>query len=627
MSESVEKKSFSTKNYSIEANYQALENLVSSNPQLWSDKYLLGTGAQLLRVISAGQSANGVRTLQALYESCIGFMQREDSLLGFAETMGYSTFRGSNDIIQVIIKANQTVSIPSRTVIGSVQNVDLVNIEPLVINEGETVAFQAKVGTLSTETKSIVDTEYKYIRFLNDKVSDDVLFYRNDQPVNYVTNFKDVFSDEEDISYIMLTNAYGSVDVFILNRNPDNAILASDTFSINFIEYTDINYSQADVICDYGTVLQVTSVENGTVPEAKESIRVNTPYFRDTQREVLANRDPIKILQLALPGVESTAGINLNTVHSLLTYKYPDYHLIPDEQLKQYETQLAPQYYFGFCPSNIVQPIQYHTGLNIEIVLKSPKTEISSIRDMVTEILKAYEKLPETNSIGNIDIINLDDIESQLNKLEINGERVVKTAYVNLAIKNFSSTARLRLGEIYKQGSLTVRLKNFKYHTSIPLPAEYTSQYTPSDQVLLEQWRLIYGYTPLQPNAFYETDAIVGRSDTEIYRVHPNFTLPDVQPVWNSTLGSYTYQGNLIWLTVKQVPGTSYTAGAYAIKGMVVTPTGSDVSYQLIGFTKTVNTLTSQELVTEVVSTNQRTIQNIWNSYTVFGIESLNIHV
>ena len=45
---------FSAKNYSIEANYQALEDLVQANPALWSDKYMLGTGQQLLRVIAAG---------------------------------------------------------------------------------------------------------------------------------------------------------------------------------------------------------------------------------------------------------------------------------------------------------------------------------------------------------------------------------------------------------------------------------------------------------------------------------------------------------------------------------------------------------------------------------------------
>ena len=611
----------------MEANYQALENLISNNPQLWSDKYLLGTGAQLIRVIAAGESANGVRTLQALYETCIGFMQREDSLLGFAETMGYNAFRGSNDIVQVMVTANQSVSIPARSVVGSVQNADLVNIEPLVMNAGETYVFNAKVGRLVTEEKSIVDTEYKYIRFLNDKVSDDVLLFKNDEPVNYVTSFREAFSDGQDISYIMLTNAYKSVDVFILNKGDEEAVQASDIFTINFIEYTDINYTQQDILCNYGTVIQATAVETGSVPEGKESIRTNTPYFRDTQREVLANRDPIKILRLMLPGVESTTGVNLNTVHSLLTYKFADYHLIPDNQLKEYEAQLAPQYYFGFCPSNIVQPIQYTTGLNIEIVLKDPKTEIPNVSDLIPPILKQYELLPSMNSIGIIDSVNLDDIESQLNKLTINGESIVKTAYVKVAVKPFTNVTRLQLGQFYQQGNDIVRLKNFRWHTSTPLPAEYTDQYTPTDQVLLEKWRLIYGYKELEPNSFYITDDIVGRSDLEIYRVHPNFVLPASLPEWNTNIGDYTYQGNLVWLTIQQVPGTTYNIGDFAIKGMIVTPTGSDVSYQLIGFTKTVNTLTSQELITEPAEANQRIITNVWNSYTLFQVESLNIHV
>lgn len=621
-----EKQSFSTKNYSIEANYQALENLVTNNPELWSDKYLLGTGNQLLRVIAAGQSANGVRTLQALYESCIGFMQRRDSLLGFAETNGYNAFRGSNDIIQVIVKANQTISIPERNIVGSVQNTDLVNIEPLILNAGETTSFQAKVGTLSIESKSIIDTEYKYIRFLNDRISNDVLLFKNDEPLNYVTEFKNAFSENQDVSYIMLTNAYGSVDVFILNKGNSDIIQASDIYSINFLEYVDINYSQQDIQFLYGDVLQVTSIEEGIAPESNENLRVNIPYFRDTQREVLANRDPQKILSLALPGVESTNGTNLNTVHSLVSYKYKDYHLIPDNTLKEYESELAPQYYFGFCPSNIVQPIQYRTKLDIEIVLKSPRVIISDIESTVNSILEGYQLLPETTSTGSITPINLDDIESIINKLKVNNESVVKTAYVRLMQEPISGDTLLEPGGIYSQNDKVYRIKNFKYQLD-DIPTDFDNQYTPSGQVLLEKWRLIYGYTKLEAQEYYQTDDIVGISDTTIFRVHPNYTLPENEPEWNPTVGEYTYVGDMVWLTRNLVAGTVYKSGDYAIKGMIVTPENSQVSYQLIGFTKTLNSLESPELVTELLSDNQRTITNLWNSYTVFSIGKLNIHV
>lgn len=619
--------SFSVKNYSVESNFSALEKLVESNPKLWDDKYLLGTGSQLLRIIAAGESANGVRTLQALYESLLGFMQRRDSILGFAETMGYSAPRGSNDVIKVVIKATSTVSIPARNVVGHVQNVDLVNIDPLVLNAGELYTFDAKVGNLNTESRSIVNTDYKYVRFLNDKISDDVLLYKNDEAIDYSSAFKDTINNTNDVVYVLLTNAYGSVDLFIVNKTEKSDVQASDVFSINFIEYTNINYTADEVVCDYGTVQQVISVTESTPPASIEDLRVDIPYFRDTQREVLANRDPSKLLKLALSGVESTTGTNLNTVHSLLSYKFADYHLIPDASLKEIEQTLAPIYYFGFCPSNIVQPIQFNTKLNIDITLMNPKIKITNIEDLVNNILKQYEGLPPQNSLDVIDPINLDDIESALNKLKIDDVPVIKTASVTLASTPVTGTTRFNLGEVYQQNNKLYRVISFNYLSGNPLPIEYPTNYTTSGQLLLEKYRLIYGYDTLEPSTYYTVDQFVGINKLQIFRTHPNYTLQAIQPTWNTELGGYTYHNDLVWLTIKLVGGSSYQAGAPAIKGMIVTPEGSQVSYQLIGFTKTLNSLDSTELNLVPLTNNQRTITNLWNSYTVLSIGSLNVHV
>ena len=619
--------SFSSRNYSVESNYKALEELISGNPKLWSDRYLLATGQMLLRVISAGQSANGVRTLQALAESMIGTMQRQDSILGFGETMGYNFFRGSNDVINVTITANTTAYIPARSVVGSVINVDLINVEELTLNEGETVTFKAKVGILNTESRRLVDTSYKYIRFLNDKISNDVLLYKNDELINYYTSFKDVVQSEADTNYVLLTNAYKSVDVFVINKDISESILASDVFTINFIEYTNLEYSTEDINCTYGDVESAVSVEQGLPPETLESARANIPYFRDTQREVLANRDPRKILQLCLSGTKSTTGRNLNSVHSLLSYKYDDYHLVTDEQLASFKPQLAPRYYFGFCPSDVVQPVMYRTGLDIEVVLKTSDVPLSDIRSQISAMLKKYETLPEIDSIGITSTISLDDMEDTINKLEVNGTKVVKTAYVNLAKTQYNPNTYVDLGRVYYRGDTMVRAVNFQYHTSTPLPTVYNETYTESDQALLETWRLIYGYQPLSPNAYYRTDDIVGTDDTHIYRVHPYYQLPYSQPNWNTTVGELTYYNNFVWLTIKKVAGTTYPAGSYAIKGMIVTPEDSDVSYQLIGFRKQIRDINSPEWLVEEVTEDTRKLTNLWNSYTVFEIGSLNIHV
>lgn len=620
---------FSSRNYSMEANYQALEDLVQANPELWSDKYLLGTGAQLLRVISAGQSANGVRTLQALYESMIGFMQRRDSILGFGETMGFSAFRGSNDTLSIIAVADTNLSIPARSVVGSVGSVDLVNTTAIVVNRGQTFSFTAKVGNLKTENRSIVDTEYKYIRFLSPNISDDVVFKINDIETPYVTAFKDAFSDTDTTTaYALFTNAFESVDLFIINRGDNLPLETSDVYTLNYIEYTDMDYTLTDIEFNHGEIQSVTQLSEGEPPQSVESLRACIPYFRDTQREVLANRDPMKVLRLLMPNVQGTAGTNLNSVHSLLTYKYADDHLVPDAQLKDYEKYLAPTYYFGFCPSNIVQPIQFNTGLDIEIVLFSPQTEITNIQDMVNDILLSYEKLPTIVTWDFTEPVNLDDVESELNKLRIDNNNAVKTAYVNIHSEDMTEDTTVELGKVYKENDRYLRVKGFNYEAGA-IPLNFVSKYTVCGHIILEKWRLIYGYKQLETGGLYQPDDIVGISDTQVFRVHPYYTLSSIEPEWNTEIGGLTYGADLVWLTIKHVTGTYYVPGEYAIKGMIVTPAGSDVSYQLIGFTKTVDTLEDPSIVAEVYldGTDTREIYNLWNSYTKFSIESLNIHV
>ena len=48
--------------------------------------------------------------------------------------MGYSAFRGSNDTLDIVVDntTGAPLAIPARTVVGSVQGVDLVCMEPIV---------------------------------------------------------------------------------------------------------------------------------------------------------------------------------------------------------------------------------------------------------------------------------------------------------------------------------------------------------------------------------------------------------------------------------------------------------------------------------------------------------------
>ena len=666
---------FSAKNYSIEANYQALEDLVQANPSLWSDKYLLGTGQQLLRVIAAGQSANGVRTLQALFETFIGNMQRKDSILGYGETMGYSAFRGSNDVLTIVAEntTGAPLAIPARTVVGSVQGVDLVCLNPIVVNKDASFSFRAKVGNLKTESRSIADTEYKYIRYLSQNVSDDVQFYINNNLVSYYTAFKDVANTEENVSYVLITNAYGSVDLFIVqkglvtdsNGNVDEIIDPNDIYTINFIEYTDLKYTANDITLTIGDIqltstgeLNVTQESAGEAPQGVESLRACIPYFRDTQREVLANRDPLKVLRLLMPNVENTSGSNLNAVHSLLSYKYKDYHLVPDvellngewvgyqdSQLATFEKELTPVYYFGFCPSNIYHPIQFNTLLDVEIVLFSSLTEKTDVQTMLSNILSQYEKLPTITSITDpltnqpwVVPMNLDTVESEINKLVQNNTEIVKTAYVNVHSDPVETGTTLYLGRYYNDGTNTYRVVNFAFNSGNSIPSTITDTFTPCGQILLEKWRAIYGASQLKANTYYEAGAIVSLEDTPLpsvcYRVHPLLLLGE-EPEWNTELGDFTYDAGavtntvgLIWLTIELVPGTPTYSPLYrAIKSMIITPEGSSVSYQLIGFTKTVDNLDDSSII-KTQYNGEREISNLWNSYTIWSMaeNSPNIH-
>ena len=623
---------FSTKNYSMEANYQALEDLIEGNPELWTDKYLLGTGAQMLRVIAAAQSANGVRTLQALYETYIGYMQRRDSILGYGETMGFSAFRGSNDILEIVAVADQTLSIPARSIVGNVQGTDLITMDTIVVNEGQTFSFKAKVGNLKTESRSVADSEYKYIRFLSENISDDVLFYINDELTEYVTSYKDAFSTTKDFdttktAYVMLTNAYGSVDVFIVSKDVGLTVDPANVFTLNFIEYTNLNYTEGDIVFSYGDILKVTQDTIGEPAQSVESLRACIPYFRDTQREVLANRDPIKVLRLLMPNVENTSGTNLNSVHSLLTYKYPDYHLVEDAKLRELEPSLAPIYYFGFCPSNIVQPIQFNTDLDIEVVVFSPKTQVLDVKLLIDNILKQYEYLPELSSINFTTPIDLDTIESEINKLQIDDTNIIKTAYVNVHTHPVTDNITIRLGEYYTENENTYRVEGFNYKTSATMPTDFSEKYTRFGNVLLEKWRLIWGYKELTPDTWYTPDTIVGISNTENFRVHPYYVIPSREPDWNTEIGKYTFDNDMIWLTIDLVPGTPYTVGDYAIKGKIVTPTNSKVSYQLIGFYKKANSILTEDIITTPLDSRYpRQIYNLWNSYTIWSINHLDIH-
>lgn len=602
------------RNYSVEENFYKLEQLISNNVDLYSDRYLLTTGQQLLKVIAAGASITGFKTLLANRETYSASMQRMDSMLGYAETSGYSASRGSNEVIYLTVNPNISTVKSTRDTVGSVNGYDLIAQDTYSLASGVPITIKVKIGNRLTATRQIAGSNYRYIRFLETNISDDIKVYKNGAPTLYATEFKYL----QEYPCIVISNPYNSIDIWFLNTD-SSPVNPSDTWTIDYIEYVNTNYTLPDIKFDYGTVLKGSQFLASNPPESLEDLRINIPIYRNLQRQILANNDPVTYFKSLLSGVNDVNRTSLNTVHSLLTYYYIDKHLLTKNAIQNLEEQITPAYYFGYCPSTIIHPTLNLANLLITITLQDTSYQ-NLLYTQVASVVNNYNLL-NTN-------LDLKALEYDINSIKDSKDyRYIKTARVSYSTISTTNTTYATIGTIYFDTNTNSikRILDLKYKSGTEISTINTTivtstttienTYLTSGELLLEESRLIYGAPAFVSTTYYSNDTIVSLNDTTHYIVHPLYTLP-IEPIWNSTLGDLTYDKNFIWLTCKYSLGDlPYTQGLPVKKGDTFKISDANLSVQLIGYQELITSLTTTNTTFTTLTTDTTSLACNWNSY------------
>ena len=176
----------------------------------WKDFYTAGAGQTVLELDAAVAAFYAFHFIIGRRESFLTVAQNYNSVVGGALDKGYNCSRGHNVHIRIQIVPTKTQSLSKWSIVGSYGEYDVVLLEDAILNKGIATTIDCVIGNSSVQTVPIKTTDLQQFVFTAANTTDDVRLILTDREVPFSTELKDAVND----NYIMLTNPYGTVDVW-----------------------------------------------------------------------------------------------------------------------------------------------------------------------------------------------------------------------------------------------------------------------------------------------------------------------------------------------------------------------------------------------------------------------------
>lgn len=325
---------------------------VSSVLDTWSDFYTAGAGQTIVELDAAVAAFYAFHFIIGRREAYLPVAQNYSSILGGAETLGYCASRGHNVHLAVTIIPNATQTLTKWTVLGSYAEYDIILLDTVTVVKEQPITLNVVIGNAVAQAITITSSEVQQFTFTAEDTTDDCRLILNDTEVPMANNLEEAMDDK----YIVLSNSYGSVDVFYLNQGgkhvsysvvkgkehgwtstageagatvPSSAYIFKDlvqtasivntgdftytgsTYTSNYtyatqdilylqyIQRNNIKYnviSQSTLDIDYGEVVDMSLVEDFKDVQNKDSVKLAASIAHENNNVIRARKDYSKYL-------------------------------------------------------------------------------------------------------------------------------------------------------------------------------------------------------------------------------------------------------------------------------------------------------------------------------------------
>lgn len=387
--------------------YNDLVDFVNTRPDAasWQNFFESSVGVTVLKLMSGLSAYYTYNNIVGRREAFVQYAQNLSSVIGGAQYLGYSAFRGSNPIVTLTITPNFTGTINRFTVVGVVKSRELVALEDVVVNNGETATVQCVIGDLKEDTLLAASSNPALFRFSGSGlVSDTLRVLVDGDEVERSEKILDVTK----LKFVSQTNAVGSVDLF--SENSINAPIRYDTNSeikIEWIELKQLDYIDSDIQFDFG---DITSIQTDAVyqdPETLEQIRLNARIQNEVQFTIRAREDQPKQFQTLDPSILDASGEDVSAAVMRLYYLLEDDLLFSSDEKEDLVSQFEQFRPHGMLPPLIGDPTRVPIVIKVDAVLENtsgdPENDIKAIT-------QAYAR-----QLGGS--INLEDLEKEIEAL------------------------------------------------------------------------------------------------------------------------------------------------------------------------------------------------------------------
>lgn len=527
----------------------------------WKDFYTAGAGQTILEMDAAVAAFYAFHFIIGRRESYLTLAQNYSSIVGGALDKGYNCSRGHNVHLKIDIVPSNTQTLSKWTVIGSYGEYDVVLIEDAILNKGEATSVKCVIGNSSVQTLTISSENLQQFVFTDANTTDDVRLILNETEVPFSTELKDSINDK----YIMLSNPYGSVDVFYLN-NGNYKYSPSDKLHLQFIQRNNISFgalssSNLDLfIADQ--VDDLSLIEDSLDKEDKEHIRLSAAIYHETNNVVRARKDYVKYLLENNPLIIDANDKDINPGLIALTYlkKYDSEagtSLLTSQEKEDYVASMMQICPGGVATAFIEDPVKVIRSLSINLWQKNNENINATIESDIDEILDQYR-----NQLAPI--LDLNQIEHDIEQLP-----GIKIARVDLGASEYQSSTKYKLYDV-------ITVPNIPVGTELQTWTMYCGKIQSKTGDTEPDWASAGNIgDQIQDNNFiWENSNKYANSITAIwnkdgtyelysdinvgYEVAPKCTLK-TQPIWGAALQK---DGNVTWNKLKDFGSvlSTYTA-------------------------------------------------------------------
>lgn len=424
----------------------ALETYINDKSDVtdtWSDFYTAGAGQTVLELDAAIASFYAFHFILGRREAYLPVAQNYSSILGGAQSLGYNASRGHNLHFNITITPNQTQTLTKWTVLGSYAEYDIILWEDVILTQGENITLPCVLGNSNVQSFAIKSNEIQQFTFTADDTTDDVRLILTDKEVPFATELKEAMEDK----YIMLSNSYGSVDVFYLNQGNHNYKIG-DTLYLQYIQRNNIQYNQIttdDITLDYGTIVSTEVLFEREDVQDKESIKASASIYHEMNNVVRARKDYAKyLLQDNELNLVDTNDLDINPGLIALTYLRKDGSRLTDNEKFAFLEKIGKVTPDGVAEAFIVDPIPVIRTLSITLWQKSGEVIPADINDYIQEIFDDYRhQLALT--------LDFEEIEHKLEQIP-----GVKIARIDIGAKEYNANTKYKLYDIIQVEDIPV---------------------------------------------------------------------------------------------------------------------------------------------------------------------------